>query len=70
MKKKLIELQAAYKDCYDNGLIGISDNYIQIDTDLFNNLLFKNENVKIVHANQIELHCIDEESGVKFITLI
>ena len=70
MKKDLIKLQRDFKALYGNGLVGVSDNYIQVTQALFTTLFSKSVNeVKLKEANNsIELR--HEEDGVTFLTLL
>jgi len=70
MKKELIKLQQDFKALYGNGLVGISDSYIQITSELFT-ILFADDikNISLRKgADTIELRY--EENGVIFLTLL
>jgi len=69
MKKRLIKLQQDYAELNKEGLIGISERYIQVELELFKKIAISTQVRTEDNSGMIELHYIDND-GVEFLTLI
>lgn len=69
-KKNLLLLHKLYASLYGEGLVGVSETYIQITTECFKKIVVTHDNLTCIHRNNGEIELCYIEDGVAFITLI
>lgn len=73
MLGKIIELHRIFNEYYRKGLIGVSDDYVQVDIDLFKKLLSENDEIHLSRPNggiELKIIKITGDYSIAIITLL